>query len=217
MKDNIELIYVYDPLCGWCYGFHPVMEKLAKRFEGELKIRVIPGGLAIGENVQTIGDGYNYIPKASKQVENVTGASFGQNFYLLAEEGSYLYNSEPSCIAQTTINRIAPELGLKFAGMMQNAFFEHGKSLNEWETFKEIFTDLDIEAEDAKSVFNDPNTKSETYEQFEWCKAHDADAFPALVLQIGDETGLMSRGYRPFDTLESHLHHLLNNLHKVTS
>lgn len=217
MSNTPTLIYVYDPLCGWCYGFHPVVEKLAERFGGELAIRVIPGGLAIGENVRAINDGYDYIPKASKQVENVTGISFGKNFYLLAEEGSYLYDSEPACIAQTTANRLIPGKGLEFAGNMQHAFFSHGKSLNDWTTFEELFTDLGVDPKKAKSVFDSKEIKSETYEQFEWCKSSGADAFPALVLQIGEETGLMSRGYRPFDTLESHLHHLLNNLHKISS
>src|SRR5690554_6913353 len=98
---QVTLIYVYDPLCGWCYGFHPVVQKLAERFKGRINLEVKPGGLAIGEQAQTIKDGYSFIPKASKQAESVTGVKFGRNFYLLAEEGSYFLNSEPPCIAQT--------------------------------------------------------------------------------------------------------------------
>jgi len=211
------LIYAYDPLCGWCYGFHPLMEKLADRFGDDLDIEVIAGGLAIGDNAQTIAEGFDYIPRASKQVETVTGVSFGEPFYLIAEEGSYFYDSEASCIAQTVINELAPEHALTFAGMMQDAIFKFGKSLNEWETFSELFAELSVDISDAKKLFDSESIKQKTFRNFEWCREVGASAFPTLLLKIGDDFGVMSRGFRPFDTLESHLHHLLNNFKKIFS
>jgi putative protein-disulfide isomerase len=211
------LFYAYDPLCGWCYGFHPSMEKLANRFGDDLDIEVIAGGLAIGENAQTIAEGFDYIPGASKQVETVTGVSFGEPFYLIAEEGSYVYDSEASCIAQTVINQLAPEHALIFAGMMQNSIFKFGKSLNEWETFSELFSELSVDIYEAKKLFDSESIKQKTYQGFEWCRKAGASAFPTLLLKIGNDFGVMSRGYRPFDTLESHLHHLLNNIKKIST
>ena len=211
------LIYTYDPLCGWCYGFHPIMEKLADRFGDDLEIEVIAGGLAIGENAQTIAEGFDYIPEASKQVETVTGVSFGEPFYLIAEEGSYVYDSEASCIAQTVINELAPKHALTFAGMMQNSLFKFGKSLNEWETFSDLFNELSIDLYEAKKLFESASIKQKTYQGFEWCRKTGASAFPTLLLKIGNDFGVMSRGYRPFDTLESHLHHLLNNIKKLSA
>jgi putative protein-disulfide isomerase len=210
------LFYAYDPLCGWCFGFHPVMEKLTSRFKDDLSVEVVPGGLAIGENVQTVAEGFGYIPKASKQVEEVTGVTFGENFYLLAEEGSYLYNSEPSCIAQNVVNELSPEHALKFAGMMQNALFKDGQSLNRWDTFEELMRDLSIDTGVAKELFESNRIKRQTRNTFEWCKEQGASVFPTLLLSIGEETGVISRGYRPFDTIESHLHHLINNIKKFS-
>ncbi|MCC5907548.1 MAG: DsbA family protein [Balneolaceae bacterium] len=211
------LIYAYDPLCGWCFGFHPVMERLARRFENDLNIKVMAGGLAIGENIQSISEGFGYILQASKQVESVTGVKFGRNFYMLAEEGSYLYNSEPSCIAQNVVNEISPEHSLQFAGMMQNALFKDGKSLNDWNTYEELMGSLSINAAAAKELFESDRIKQKTYNTFEWCKENGASAFPTLLINIGEETGAISRGYRPFDTIESHLHHLINNFKKLHS
>ncbi|MEX1269776.1 MAG: DsbA family protein [Balneolaceae bacterium] len=209
------LIYVYDPLCGWCYTFHPVVHQLAEKFKERLSIQVKPGGLAIGEQARTIRDGYSFIPQASKQAETVTGVKFGRNFYLLAEEGSYFINSEPPCIAQMVVNKLAPGHALQFAGDMQNAFFRDGKSLNKWETFEELLKPLPVDLNECRKLFESDEMKQETYEQFDWCKKAGATGFPALLLKIGDEIGVMSRGYRPFDTVESHLHHLLNNVEKL--
>jgi putative protein-disulfide isomerase len=211
------LIYAYDPLCGWCFGFHPVIEKLAERFKEKLKIRVVPGGLAIDENAQSIKEGYSYIRGALKQVEDTTGVQFGKNFKLLAEEGSYFYDSEPSCIAQTVINKLYPESALVFAGAMQKALFVDGKSLNDPATFEELLKEMGLNTKPFMKEFEDKAIRRQTREQFEWCKTVGAGAFPTLLLEIGNDTGLMSRGYRPFDTLESHLHHLIRNYEKLLS
>lgn len=214
--DKPTLIYVYDPLCGWCYGFHPIMEKLQKRFQGQLNIRVIPGGLAIDDNAQPIGEGYAYINDALKHVEKTTGVSFGENFRLLAEEGSYMYNSESGCIAQTTINFLAPDYALDFAGKLQSALFVDGKNLNEPATFTELIAEYELSDEDFLEHFHSENMHVKTKEQFQWVQEQNASAFPSLLLEIGTDTGLMSKGFRPYDTLESHLHHLLRNLERMS-
>lgn len=215
--DKPTLIYVYDPLCGWCYGFYPVIGKIKKRFEESLSIKVIPGGLAVGENAEPIGEGYGYIKDAGKQVEEVTGAEFGTNFKLLAEEGSYLYDSLPPSIAQITINKVAPEFALEFSGRVQNAFFRDGKNLNNLETYLELIKPFPVDDKKFKELYESDEMRNQTLEQFDWCKKAGATGFPALLLLIGDDLGLMSKGYKPYDTIESHLHHLLRNYEKLFS
>lgn len=210
-----KLYYAYDPLCGWCFGFHPIVEKLKSRFEDDLELNVIPGGLATDENAQKIKDGYTYIRTSIKQVEDTTGVEFGENFKLLAEEGSYYYNSEPSCRTQTVVNELNPDEALNIAGMLHHALFIDGQNLNEWETFEELLSELEIDLEKAENLYRSEKIKQKTKKNFTWCTKNDATAFPTLLLQIDDEIGILSRGFRPFDVLESHLHHLLNNIKKL--
>ena len=209
------LMYAYDPLCGWCFGFHSIVEKLANRFEDDLILKVVPGGLATGKNAQTIEEGYQYIRPSLSQVEELTGVTFGENFKLLLDEGSYFYSSEPSCRAQTVANELIPKNALEFAGMLHEAIFVDGKNLNEWETFEQLLSEFPVNLEEAKELYQSEEIKEKTEANFEWCTKNGATAFPTLLLQIDDETGILSRGYRPFDILESHLHHLLNNIRKL--
>ncbi len=211
------LIYVFDPLCGWCYGFHPVMEKLQKRFGDRITINVKTGGLAVGDRAQPISEGYSYIKDGLRQVEKTTGTEFGRNFKLLAEEGSYYYDSVPPCKAQKVVNEITPDHSLTFAGRLQNAFFRDGKNLNELHTYKELIEPFNISWEGFKTRFDSDNTTEALMEEFDWCRTHGATGFPTLLIKIEDETSIMARGYRPFDTIESHLHHLINNLEKISS
>lgn len=209
------LIYAYDPLCGWCFGFHPIVEKLKNRFDDDINLKVIPGGLATGENAQKIEDGFQYIRRSLKQVEDMTGVEFGENFKLLLDEGSYFYNSEPSCRMQNAVNALSPTQALKFAGKLHDAIFVNGKNLNEWKTFEELLTEFSVDIEVAKELYQSEEMKEKTQNSFEWCTKNGATAFPTLLLQIDNEIGILSRGFRPFGILESHLHHLLNNIKKI--
>lgn len=209
------LTYVYDPLCGWCFGFHPVIEKLAKRFEHDLHIHVIPGGLAVDKNTHSISEGYSELMEENRRIEKITGAKFGENFYLLAEEGSYFFSSESPSIAQTVVNQLAPDHALGFAVNMQKAFFTDGKTLNKWETFEMLIKNLPLDTGRAAQLYESEQTRQKTYETFRWCKTHRAVVFPTLLLSIGNETGVISKGYRPYDTIEPHLHHLMNNFRKI--
>jgi len=209
------LIYVYDPLCGWCYGFHPVMEKLRKRFGDRITIDVKVGGLAVGERAQPVSEGYDYIKDGLKQVEKATGIEFGRNFKLLIEEGSYFYDSVPPCKAQKIVNEIAPEHSLNFAGTLQSALFRDGKDLNDPATYEELIEPYDIDPDTFKTRFESDETKEALMAEFDWCRSHGATGFPTLLIKIEDEISIMSRGYRPFDTIESHLHHLINNLERI--
>lgn len=125
------LIYAFDPLCGWCYGFHPIMKRLKTRFADDLNLKIVPGGLATGKNAQRINEGHEYILSVLKRVEEISDVRFGENFKLLAEEGSYYYNSEPSCRIQNVVNRLQPDQALEFAGLLHKAIFIDGKNLNE--------------------------------------------------------------------------------------
>jgi len=192
------------------------MEKLQKRFQDQLHIRVIPGGLAIDENAQPIGEGYAYIKDALSQIEKTTGVSFGDNFRLLAEEASYMYNSKPGSVAQTTINFLAPDFALDFAGKLQHALFNDGKNLSHPDTFTELITEYDLTPENFLKHYHSDEIRAKTRRQFQWVQKQNASAFPSLLLEIGTDTGLMSKGFRPYDTLESHLHHLLRNIEKMS-
>lgn len=211
------LIYIYDPLCGWCYGFHPVMEKLQKRFGDRLTVDVKVGGLAVGDHAQSINEGFNYIKDGLQQVEKSTGVEFGRNFKLLIEEGSYIYDSLPPCRAQKTMNELAQHQSLSFAGTLQDALFQDGKNLNEWSTYEELIDDYDVDPFEFKTRFESDKLKNDLIDEFTWCRKHGATGFPTLLIQIEDEISIMTRGYRPYDTVESHLHHLIRNLEKINS
>lgn len=214
---NIHLYYVYDPLCRWCFGFHPIIDKIEKRFEGRMSVTALPGGLAIDENAESIREGYPDLMNEVRKVEEITKRKFGEPFRLLIEEGSYRLDSLPASIAQTILNERNPAQSVAFAGKLQDALFSNGGDISKPETLTELISDYGISSEEFKRLLNEKEAETKTRANFEWCREKGAGVFPSLLIKIGDEYGLMSKGYRPFDTIESHLHHVILNAEKLFS
>lgn len=208
-------IYAYDPLCGWCYGFHPVLERLIDRFDNRLSFEIVSGGLAVGENAETINEGYSYIRDDLKQVEKITGITFGENFKMLAEEGSYMYDSMPPCLALTAIKELAPESAIGFSIAMQKALFAEGKDLNDLNTYESILDEFSVAYDSFSDLFQSKETRIKTEQEFQWCKNMGATGFPTIFIRLDNEYGIVTKGYRPYEAIESHLHHLLNNIEKM--
>jgi len=217
ISEKPTLIYVTDPLCGWCYGFQPVLDKIMSRFSERLHFELMSGGLAISDPPEKISDGYAYLYNLIPDIEKITGRTFGDPFKILLEEGSYLYNSEPPSVAQTVMKQMQPQLAFDFSKKMQSAFFKSGANLNKWDTYEQLLKDYEIDKSQFKKHFSSSEYRHKTYDEFARSRKCGANGFPALILKLGDEYGIITKGYRPFDTIESHLHYLLNNLEKIQS
>lgn len=58
----MKLIYVYDALCGWCYGFSPIIKQFYKKHKNHFdSIQVVSGGMIRGERIGAIGEVAPYI------------------------------------------------------------------------------------------------------------------------------------------------------------
>ena len=77
------LYYVADPMCSWCWGFQPVLEKVKEALPEELSPVYIMGGLARDTDDPMPDAMQAHIQHAWRDVAAITGASltgtFGKN------------------------------------------------------------------------------------------------------------------------------------------
>ncbi|MCP9750107.1 DsbA family protein, partial [Ferruginibacter sp. HRS2-29] len=106
------LLYCYDAYCGWCYGFSPVIKKIAEEFKEELETEVLSGGMILPEKPVHIKVTAGYILNAYKNVEELTGITFGEDYLWHIrnpEESDWYPNSEKPAIAMCIFKEYYPE------------------------------------------------------------------------------------------------------------
>ncbi|KAB8043085.1 DsbA family protein [Janthinobacterium aquaticum] len=90
------LHYIYDPLCGWCYGAAPLVE--AARSVPGLRLALHGGGMMSGNNRRPITpDWRNYVLPHDARIAQMTGQPFGDGYRdgLLNDLGAMLDSSPP--------------------------------------------------------------------------------------------------------------------------
>ena len=132
MEDGkFSIIYVYDALCGWCYGFSPIIKQVFEKYQTQFDFEVISGGMILGERQGPIGEVAAYIKGAYKNVEDTTGVKFGENFVnVVLQEGNLYFSSEKPAIALSVFKTIYPKKAILFAHDLQSAIYHDGLDLS---------------------------------------------------------------------------------------
>ena len=101
------LVYGFDPICGWCFGFRSAVASLRKSLAGRVSWRLASGGLVTGERITPIGETRDYLVRGMAMVEARTDARFGAGFTKgLLAQGTWVSTSEPGCRAVLLVQRL---------------------------------------------------------------------------------------------------------------
>lgn len=206
----MDFLYISDPICGWCYGFTPVVQALQQRHP-EMSFDVFSGGMITGDNRYPIERMEQYILKAHKQVEETTGITFGRAFLdglLLSKD--YLLDSEKPSIAITVFKQLIPSQVVDFVHDVQYAFNYEGKSLNDDSTYRELALKYGLDADDFITQMNSDDIRFTTNQEFQQVQQWGITGFPAAILSTGKQLYLVARGFSTLEDLEARIQNILN-------
>ncbi|MFP9229342.1 DsbA family protein [Pectobacterium cacticida] len=96
---TVKLHYIYDPLCGWCYGAAP-LALAAQEIDG-LDLILHGGGMMTGSNSRTITpEWHDYVIPHDRRIAQLTGQPFGDRYYEgLLHDTSVVLDSAPPTAA----------------------------------------------------------------------------------------------------------------------
>lgn len=122
MTDRIS--YLFDPLCGWCYGASPMLEKL--RAEG-VQIEAVPTGLFSGAGARPLDSGFAAYAWANDQrIERLTGQMFSEAYRQNVLNGSTVFDSGSTTLGIVAAGMTDPELRFDALRSLQNARYVGG-------------------------------------------------------------------------------------------
>lgn len=208
---NTKIIYIYDPLCGWSYGFSNVITKLYENYKNKFDWQIYSGGMCLGTNAFEISEASEQINDAIKSVEKTTDIVFSDKFKNETLKSDYIYNSLKPSIALTVFKELDNENSIQFSTEIQKALFYHGENLNELNTYLELIKKYGISAETFSHKFLDPIYEAQTYNnEFRNTNIYGITSFPAIIAQKDNKNTIISRGYQPYEKISANFERLLN-------
>ncbi len=205
--DKPEIRYFFDSLCGWCYGFSPVLMRLYEELKDDYAFVAHPGGMVVGERIGPLGEKAAYIKGALPTVEARTGVRFGDAYRAVVEAGTRVQNSIPPSHALTALARLdgTPARTVPFAHDLLNANFRDGLDLADPAVLTALAAPYGYDETTFAASLHDPDTAGFTQAGFTAASQVGVTGFPTLVLRRGQQGTVLARGYAPYEQISSAL------------
>lgn len=207
---KIELLYVTDIYCIWCFGFAPVIERLADENADRISVRVVNGGM-IPKNTSLAGM-FGRFPDPialHKRVEETSGCAFGPAYLdevRRLQASSLILNSNIPARAQMAFKLLGCDAPLTVMAELQCAYYHEGRDLQDLATYAPIAAELGVDFEDFRAKFDSPEAAMGVMEDRHYVEQLGVQGFPALILHGPDDRYVMiARGYLPFADLSANL------------
>jgi putative protein-disulfide isomerase len=196
-----KLFYVFDPLCGWCYGFSPVMQKLHQTYKDRLDFQVIGGGMYTGSRVGPIGKVAPYIRTGYRQVEEASGVKFGKAFLDLFNKGTAQFNSVPSCQAMQAFKRQKPDKMVEYAHAIQKAIYYDGVEMEDIGAFANAASAMGADKARFLTDIKSKAVQDSTEADFYLSERFGVQGFPAVFVLKNGKLYPVAEGYMPYEAV----------------
>jgi putative protein-disulfide isomerase len=210
------IYYCYDAYCGWCYGFSPVIKKIAEDFNDRLSFEVLSGGMIPAENPKPIAATAGYIAKAYHRVEELAGVKFGKDYLwhiFNPAESDWFPHSEKSAIALCIFKEIYPDKQVDFATDLQYALHYEGRDLTDNEAYRHLLIKYEIDTELFYQKLDSEEYIDKALYEFSLCRQLQVTGFPAVFLQTGGtKFYLVARGYTPYEDVKARIENILKEI-----
>lgn len=202
-----QLIYFADPMCSWCWGFSPVIERIATQYGETLPLRLVLGGLRAGNSVPMDAAMKSDIEEHWRHVHERTGQPFDFGFF---ERDGFVYDTGPACRAVVAVRRAAPGRELGFLKLLHEAFYVKGIDLTRGPELLRLAVEFGLKEAVFVQSFEGDDCSAALADDFNLAMSNGIRALPALLGgSEADRFMAMTHGYKGFEELQPSLDRLL--------
>lgn len=213
MTNKPTLIYCYDAYCGWCYGFSPIIKKIAEEYKDKLDTEVLSGGMILPEKPVHISASAGYIAKAYLSVEELTDIKFGSDYLWHInnpDDSDWYPHSEKPAIAMCIFKEYYPERAVEFAADLQYALHFEGRDLTDDEAYRHLLEKYSIQPEAFYGKLHSEEYKEMAYYEFSLMKQLQVTGYPCVFIQTGELKFVMvARGFTSYEDLKQRMEAVL--------
>ncbi len=181
---SARLHYIFDPLCGWCYGAEPLAHA-ANAVTG-LRLTLHGGGLW-PEPTKLPDDMRNYINQADTRLSQMTGQPLGEHYRRqLLFDPELVLDSKPTIRAVLAAEQLADK-GLEMLEAIQHAHYIDGKHVVREAVLRELAADIGLDTAEFAKAFNETDADAHIADTRRLMQRVGAQGFPTFVLELNGQ------------------------------
>lgn len=204
MSAQLELVYVADPMCSWCWGFAPVIEKIEDSFD--LDLRIVIGGLRPGDKAEPINRIREYVAHHWTQVAAVSGQPFD---HAGLDRENWMYDTLVADTAVVAMRQAAPHETRRFLDTVQRAFYSERVDVTDPAVYGGLVSGFPVDPDDFVLQIGSTQMRAVTEQDFLEAQWLGVTGFPTLLMRDGASSSPVSYGYAPFETVAGRINSLI--------
>ncbi|SFO24495.1 DsbA family protein [Nitrosospira briensis] len=208
MSEKI-LWYVADPMCSWCWGFMPVIDRIRDEYGGGLKVELLLGGLRPGTKDSISAAQRQEILHHWHTVHRTTGQPF--RFEGAMPEG-FVYDTEPASRGVIAVSLINPLAVFPFFKAVQSAFYVAQQNVTDPIVLSQLAANAGLDAQRFLRTFESEMARNLALAHFQKARQWGVRGFPSLIAQSGENYDLLAAGYCQFEELRLKLDEWLTDI-----
>ncbi|NTJ62018.1 DsbA family protein [Agrobacterium rhizogenes] len=207
---ELSAIYLFDPLCGWCYGASPMIERL--RLAG-VDVHLLPTGLFSGAGAREMDASFAaYAWSNDQRIERLSGQPFSEDYRskVLNKKGS-LFDSGAATLAITAAGLADHHKRFDALRLIQHARYVTGLDITSVDVLADLLYSEGF-GEAARSLTEGSNellgaNRQLVAEGQGLFRRHGANGVPALAIERSGHQHLLDASalFSSYENLMAHL------------
>lgn len=177
----VNVHYIFDPMCGWCFGAATLIESLSNN--PEINLQLHPGGM---RERAPIEDSFRqHILKADQTIADQTGQTFGQAYLdRVASDQPVILDSFITAQAILAAQQLDSQ-GAEMLKRIQRGHYQQGRSVYDADTLAELASEMRIEAEAWQQAMNraENDVMTAVNQTRQLMAAHGLRGFPSMLVE----------------------------------
>jgi putative protein-disulfide isomerase len=195
MAAPIHVTYLFDPLCGWCYGASTLLEQLVAR--PDFDVELAPTGLFAGDCARPMDDGFaDYAWTNDQRISRLSGQPFSEAYRRnVLGDRSRLFDSGPATLALTAVALAAPDRAFEALKAIQVVRYVEGRDSTDMSVLSDVLRAMNLPDVVARLATPDAALIVAYRARLEAGRAEmrrfGANGVPALIIGTGNDRRLM--------------------------
>ncbi|MGH1537819.1 MAG: DsbA family protein [Gammaproteobacteria bacterium] len=193
----MQLVYFASPMCSWCWGFSPVIQKI-KALNKVDNIRLVLTPFRI-DTTQPMDDALrNYVLGQWQKVHHTTEQSFDFRFAMPEE---FIYNTRLVCLAIKAFNKQLPQQEFEYLHALQQAFYVENKDLTNQAVLIDIAEKFALDTKRFSDDLMSSEVSIALEEDFVLCQQLAVQSYPTLMTEKFGNYSVLVAGYCSYEDL----------------
>ena len=203
----MNLIYVGDAMCSWCYGFAAPLDQLLAdpQDAAPLQLALVMGGLRPFTTEPITPERANELAGHWHHVAQASGQPFTPAPDTAIHQPGFIYDTEPASRATVTVRSLWPKLVWRYFKAVQHAFYAEGRNVTEPGVLADVAEAHGIPRAEFAKAFASQAMRDATLQDFQQSQSWGIRGFPTLVAEHGDHLHLVGSGFMPIAALRAAL------------